>query len=114
MEKRQDYRSRMSNTEVHVSDQAGFCTGTLKDFSQSGLRISNLPRKVHPKNGYFTVIVSRGAMKFNLKVQEKWKSTNGLTAEVGTAIDNAPPEWKSMVMRYEPRQSASWRALFSV
>jgi hypothetical protein len=114
MEQRQYQRSKIRNAEVHVSDRAGFCTGTLKDFSQTGLCITNLPRKVHPMDGYFTVIVSRGPMNFNLKVKEKWEVIDGAAAEVGTAIDNAPPEWRSMVIRYEPRANSSWSSLFSV
>ena len=102
----------MANANVYVSDRAGFCTGTLKNFSQSGLCISDLPRKVHPKNGYFNVIVSRGPMNFNMKVEQKWKGSKGLLVEVGTAISNVPLEWRTMVMQHEPRKTSSWSGLF--
>lgn len=98
----------MTNAEVYVSDRAGFCSGTLKNFSRSGLCIGDLPRKIHPKNGYFTVIVSRGSMSFNLEVQEIWETKAGLSSEVGTAIDNAPLDWTTMAMLHEPRGSTPW------
>jgi hypothetical protein len=111
MEQRQHVRAKMSNTEVFVSDRAGFCTGTLKDFSRFGLCICGLPRRIHSTNGCFSVVVSRGALNFNLKVKEKWETKDGSTTEVGTAINNVPQDWKSMVMLHEPRRSAKWDSL---
>lgn len=109
MENRQQPRAKMSSTEVHVSDRAGFCTGTLKNFSRSGLCITDLPRRIHPEDDYFTVIVSRGSMNYNLEVQEKWEYKSGLTNEVGVTIDNAPIDWTSMVQLHEPPKNSTWR-----
>ena len=111
MEQRQYVRAKTSNTKVYISDRVGFCTGTLKDFSRFGLCISDLPRKIHSKNGCFSVIVSRGSMNVNLNVKEKWETTDGATTEVGTTIDKVPPEWTSMVMLHEPHKSANWGPL---
>ena len=111
MEHRQHVRAKLSGTKVHVSDQAGFCTGTLKDFSRCGLCISDLPRKIHSKDGYFKVIVSRGPMNFNMRVKEKWETNDGPSTEVGIAISHIPQEWTSMVMLHEPRRSANWGSL---
>ncbi len=111
MKQRQDVRTKLSGTKVHVSDRAGFCTGTLKDFSRGGLCISDLPRKIHTKDGYFKVVVSRGPMNFNMRVKEKWETKDGPSTEVGIAINNAPQEWTSMVMLHEPRRSANWGPL---
>ncbi len=108
MKQRQHIRAKINGIEVYISDRSGFCRGTLKDFSRFGLCIDNLPRRIHPKNGYFTVIVARGLQRFNLKVQEKWEATNGPSTAIGTAIDNVPTDWTSMVKAHEPRRSSTW------
>ena len=107
MEQRQ--YSRVSNTsEVHISDQAGFCTGTLKDFSRFGICITDLPRKIHTKNGFFVAIFTCSNIKFKLRVEEKWKKTEGLTNIVGAIINNAAWDWTEMVMQYESVDDDVW------
>ncbi len=103
MEQRQYFRVRMSDTEVLISDRAGFCVGTLKDCSRFGLCITDLPRKIHPENGFFQAVVSSRDLNFKLQVEEMWKSEDGFSNVVGAVIDNAPWEWTEMVMQNEPR-----------
>lgn len=107
MEKRKHARIN-SNTEVHISDQAGFCTGTLKDFSRFGLCITDLPRRIHTKNGFFEVIFTCSDLKFELLVEEKWIKTEGLENMVGAVIDNASWNWTEMVMQHESVDDDVW------
>lgn len=110
MEQRQYFRVKSNITEVFISDNAGFCTGTLKDFSRFGLCITDIPRKLHTKNGYFTAIISQGDIKFTLKVTERWNGRDGLATEVGALIEDVPWDWTEMAMRHEPRNDDVWRA----
>jgi hypothetical protein len=106
MEQRQDFRALSQNTEVHISDRAGFCTGTLKDFSRSGICITDIPRKIHLNNGCFTIVVSDEHMNFKLKVEERWRAKEGLSTKVGVTIEDVPWDWTEMVIRHEPQKSA--------
>jgi hypothetical protein len=108
MEQRQYFRVRMSETEVLISDRAGFCVGTLKDCSRFGLCITDLPRRIHPKNGYFQAVVTNKDLNFKLQVEEKWNTEDGFSNVVGAVIDNVPWEWTEMVMQNEPRNDESW------
>lgn len=107
MEKRKHARIN-SDIEVHISDQAGFCTGTLKNFSCFGLCITDLPRRIHTKNGFFEAIFTCSDLKFKLLVEEKWIKTEGLTNLVGAVIDNASWNWTEMVMQYESVDDDVW------
>lgn len=105
MEQRQYFRIKMSNAEVYISDQAGFCTGTLRDFSRFGLCIADLPRRIHPKNGCFKAVVVDSKSTFKLLVEEKWKAKEGLSNVVGAVIDDVSWDWTEMVMQREPRNT---------
>lgn len=107
MEQRK-YSRIMDNVEVYISDKAGFCTGTLKDFSRFGLCITDLPRKVHTRNGFFEVIFTCSGFKFRLQVEEKWNETEGLTNIVGALINNAAWDWTEMVMQHEAADEDVW------
>jgi len=102
MEQRQYVRAKLSNTEVHISDRAGFCKGILKDFSRFGLCITDIPRKIHTKNGYFTAVISSNMMNFKLKLEERWRAKDGLSTEIGAVIEDVPWDWTEMVMQHEP------------
>jgi len=104
MEQRQYFRTKISGTEVYISDGAGFCLGTLKDFSRFGLCITDIPRKIHTENGYFTAAMSNENLSFKLKVEEKWMAKDGLSTVVGAAIENVPWDWTEMAMQHEPKK----------
>ncbi len=107
MNKRKHSRVR-NNMEVHISDKAGFCTGTLKDFSRFGLCITDLPRKIHCKNGSFEAIFTCAERKFKLRVEEKWSQREGLINIVGANINDVAWDWTEMVMRYESVDDDVW------
>ncbi len=107
MEQRQHFRAVSPEMEVHISDRAGFCTGTLKDFSRLGVCITDIPRKIHLNNGYFTIVLSNNNLNFKLKVAEKWRVKDGLSTKVGVAIEDVPWDWTEMVMRYEPKSKTT-------
>ncbi len=104
MEQRECVRTKISGTEVYISDGAGFCQGTLKDFSRFGLCITDIPRKIHLKHGYFTAVVSDNSQNFKLKIVKKWIAKDGLSTVVGGAIENVPWDWTEMVMQHEPQK----------
>jgi len=108
MEQRQYFRATPPLTEVHISDRAGFCTGTVKDFSRFGICITDIPRKIHLNNGYFTIVLYSNNINFKLKVEEKWTVKDGLSTRVGATIENAPWNWTEMVMQFEPRDEDVW------
>ena len=108
MEQRQYFRAVSPEMEVHISDRAGFCTGTLKDFSRFGLCITDIPRKIHLSNGCFTIVLSKNNMNFKLNVEEKWRVKDGVSTKVGATIENVPWDWTEMVMRHEPPSNAPW------
>ena len=108
MEQRKYFRAKLDNTEVHISDGAGFCSGTLKDCSRFGICITNIPRKLHTENGFFLAVVSKNAVNFRLKVKEQWETKDGLSIEIGAAIDNAPWDWTEMIMQIEPSNDDIW------
>lgn len=107
MEQRQ-YPRIDDGAEVYISDKAGFCTGTLKDFSRFGLCITDLPRKVHTRNGFFEAIFTCSGLKFRLQVEEKWNETEGLTNIVGALINNVGWGWTEMVMQHEGVDDDVW------
>lgn len=108
MEKRQYFRAKLNHAEVHISDQAGFCMGTLKDCSRFGLCITDIPRKIHTKDGCFTAIVSANKMKFKLKIKERWNLKDGLSTEVGGTIQDPYWDWTEMIMKHEPTNDDVW------
>lgn len=87
--------------EIHISDRAGFCTGTIKDVSRFGICITDLPRKLHAQHGLFDAIVSGNGKNFKLRLEEKWKAKDGLTTVVGAGINDVPWNWTEMVMHQE-------------
>ncbi len=101
MEQREFSRTKTNGTEVYISDGAGFCMGTLKDFSRVGLCIADIPRKIHSNHGYFTAIISYNNLKFKLKVVRKWMAKDGLSTMVGATIENVPWDWTEMAMQHE-------------
>ena len=107
-EHRQHARTHIEGMEIHISDRAGFCTGTVKDISRFGLCITDIPRKLHAQHGSFDAIVSGNGKNFRLRLDEKWKAKDGLTTVVGAGIDNVPWNWTEMVMHNEPVQGDVW------
>jgi len=95
--------------KVHIFDQIGFCTGTLKDFSESGVCISDLPRKIHTDNGSFKAIITGPHLNFKLQIKEKWENTEGLTNVVGGTIEDATEIWEEMVkaQKQQPTTTSS-------
>jgi hypothetical protein len=108
MEQRKYFRAKLNGTEVYISDGAGFCTGILKDFSRFGLCITDIPRKIHPENGYFIAVISSNNQNFKLKVEERWNAKDGLATEVGAIIDNVPWNWTELAMQHEPPSDDVW------
>jgi hypothetical protein len=108
MEQRQYVRAELSGTEVYISDRAGFCKGILKNFSRFGLCITDIPRKVHTKNGYFVAVIPSNTLNLKLKVKERWRTKDGLSTEIGAGIEDTPWEWTEMVMRHEPPNHDVW------
>lgn len=104
MEQRQHIRTKIIGTEIYISDGAGFCQATLKNFSRFGLCITDIPRKIHTEDGYFTAVISEDNLNFKLKVEGKWMLKNGPSTMVGAAIENVPWDWTEMVMKHEPKK----------
>ena len=108
MEQRKYFRAKLNNAEVNISDRAGFCTATLKDCSRFGVCITDIPRKIHTKDGFFLAVISNGSIHFKLKIKECWQTKDGLATKVGGAIENAQWEWTEMVMAREPKSNDVW------
>lgn len=108
MEQRQYFRAKSNSTEVFISDNAGFCTGILKDFSRFGLCITDIPRKVHTQNGHFTAIISYNDTRFKLRVAKRWSAKDGLATEIGALIEDVPWDWTEMAMQHEPLRDDVW------
>jgi hypothetical protein len=102
MKQRQYFRAQLNNTEVYISDRAGFSKGILKDFSRFGLCITDIPRKIHTKDGSFTAVVFSDTLNFTLKVEERWRAKDGLSIEIGAVIEDVPWDWTEMAIRHEP------------
>ncbi len=103
MEQRQHIRSRINGMTAHISDQAGLCSGTLRNISRFGLCITDIPRKLQPKNGFFEAVINGRGQKLKLQLKEKWKLENGETTMVGACINDAPWDWVEMTIRHELR-----------
>ncbi len=108
MEQRHYFRAKATNTEIHISDRAGFCVGILKDFSRFGLCITDIPRKIHTEGGYFIAVLSCDNINFRLKVEERWSVKEGLATVIGAVIENVPWDWTEMVMQHEPQSNDVW------
>lgn len=109
MEQRR-YMRIMGNTDIYISDQAGFCTGTLKDFSRFGICISDLPRKIHSDSGLFKASFVCNNLNFKLQLDRKWIQKEGLTNVVGAIIEGVPWDWTEMVMRHESTDEDVWQS----
>ena len=94
-------------TKVHIFDKIGFCTGTLADFSESGLCISDLPRTIHTDNGLFKAIIIGPHLYFKVQIKEEWKSTEGLTSIVGGTIAETTKVWGEMVKTLDQLETTS-------
>ncbi len=108
MEQRRYFRTQIGSAEVHISDHAGFCTGSLKDCSRFGLCISDIPRKIHTQQGYFTAVISKDSRNFKLKIKECWRAQDGLSLEIGGVIEDVAWDWTEMVMKHEPKNDDVW------
>ncbi|AGF77075.1 hypothetical protein UWK_00492 [Desulfocapsa sulfexigens DSM 10523] len=110
MEKRQYFRAKLNGTEVHISDQAGFCMATLKDCSRFGLCITDIPRKIHTKDGNFIAIISTKGINFKLQITERWTTKDGLSMQIGGTIEKPNWDWTEMIMKHEPINDDVWAA----
>lgn len=108
MEQRQHPRLNVVGMEVDISDRIGFSTGTLKDISRFGVCITDIPRKLHTKNSFFTVVISNKGKRFKLQLKPQWEKKAGLTIVTGSIIDNAPWDWTEMIMKMEPQNDDVW------
>lgn len=108
MEQRQHPRLNAVGMEVDISDRIGFSTGILKDISRFGVCITNIPRKLQPKNSFFTVVISNKGKRFKLQLKPQWEKQDGLTMVTGAIIDNAPWNWTEMIMQMEPQDEDIW------
>jgi len=96
MEQRRSFRVK-DVAKVHIFDQIGFCTGTLENFSESGVCISDLPRKIQPDHGFFKAIITGPHLNFKLQIKVKWEDIKGLTNTVGGTIEETTEIWEEMV-----------------
>ena len=103
MEQRQHIRSDITGMTAYISDQAGLCCGTLKDMSRFGLCITDIPRKLQTKNGFFKAVINGKGQNFKLQLKEKWTQKNGLTTLVGAGINDVPWTWTEMTLYHELR-----------
>lgn len=108
MEKRKHPRLNAIGLEVDISDRVGFSTGTLKDISRFGVCITDIPRKLHTKDNYFTVVISGKGKRFRLQITPQWEKKDGLSTITGAFIDNAPWDWTEMIMQLEPQDNDVW------
>jgi hypothetical protein len=106
MEQRQYIRTSIKGMTAYISDQAGLCSGTLRDISRFGICIIDIPRKLQTLNGGFDVVINSSSYNFKLQLKEKWKQENGLTTMVGASIDDAPWDWTEMTLRHELQNGA--------
>ena len=108
MERRKHIRISAVGMEADISDMIGFSTGTLKDISRFGVCITDIPRKLHPRNNFVTVIISGKGERFTLQLRPKWEKQDGLTMATGTIIGGVPWDWTEMIMQLEPQYEDAW------
>lgn len=108
MDKRQYPRVQVANMMVDISDRVGFCSGVVKDVSRFGICITDIPRKLHPKNDCVEAVIFSQGQKFKLKLRQRWLKKSGVNMEVGARIDNVPWAWTEMAMGGEPDSGDIW------
>ena len=101
MEHRKYPRLSAAGMDISISDKIGFSTGTVKDISRFGVCITDIPRKLQPKNDCITVIINNRDKRFKLQLKPQWEKQDGLTMATGTVIDEVPWEWATLIMQLE-------------
>jgi len=108
LDKRRQTRLNAVGLEVGISDRVGFSTGTIKNISRFGVCITDIPRKLHPKDSAITITISGKEKRFKLQVSPKWEKQDGLTMTTGAMIDNVPLDWMKMIKNMEPQEEDIW------
>ena len=105
MEKRRHDRITSQKFLVNISDGAGFFTGTVKDFSRSGLLLDDIPKRLDGKSKNISVIIDNKTENFKLKAKTRWTRQQAISQMVGFEIVNAPWGWAEFVLQNQEAPS---------
>jgi len=108
--KREYFRMDIQRMEADISDDIGFCSAHVKDVSRFGIRLSELPRKLHIKGDKFLMVISdQQGHLFKVHAQGKWAEEQGIDMVLlGAEIKEAPWAWTGFVSAIEPTKNDIW------
>lgn len=93
-----------------ISDDIGFCSARVKDISRFGVRLADMPRKLHIRGDKFLLIISdQEGHRFKMHAQGRWEAEQGFNSVLGAEIKNAPWSWTDFVSTMEPAEDDVWR-----
>ncbi len=106
---RKYFRMDVQGMEADISDDIGFCSAHVKDVSRFGIRLSELPRKLHIKGNKFLLVISdQQGHRFKVHAQGKWVEEQGFEMVLGAEIKDAPWAWTEFVSTIEPTKNDVW------
>jgi hypothetical protein len=107
MERRKQSRIKTNNLSIVVSDGIGPSQGLVSDMSLSGMRINNLPKRLHLKTGHLSVIISQNTKLFRMNAKPRWYLEKDGKISIGVNIKNFPLRWREFIQKYENQPGCS-------
>jgi hypothetical protein len=112
MDRRGHLRIAMDHLSADVSDGVGLFQGMVSDLSRSGIRITDLPKRLNGNVRKMTIVVSDEKNHFKMAISPRWYSEEGWRKSIGAEIINIPWEWTNFVMSFEPAIEKDDKAIF--
>ncbi len=98
----------MQETEVHISDDIGFCSASIANISRSGICLFDMSRKLRVKGDNFLIVISVQGHRFKTLAQSRWGTDQRLDTALGVELKNIPCDWIEFVSTMEPAEDDVW------
>ena len=92
-DKRKHPRMKVDGVVAHISDGKSYCEGFVHDISQFGICLNNHPDKLDRKVGRLGVLLIGHGKYFQVQVQPKWETGDGVEDKVGAVIEDTCWDW---------------------
>lgn len=102
MDKRKYPRIHSITFQAHISDGDKFFSGSVRNISQYGLCLDDVPKKIRHEARRLSVVISGGGNTFKVLTRTCWAEEERLRKSIGMEILKAPWGWTEFVLSHEP------------